>query len=108
MIMKFSLVVAALVSFTAMTAQAHVGLSKPCGRYHPGAGCPRPPAGQSVDYDINSPIGTHSNKAFPLCKHTVPYAQRTVYSAGETINTEYSIGAPHGGGHCQYALSYDN
>ncbi|KAF9360425.1 hypothetical protein BGX26_009412 [Mortierella sp. AD094] len=108
MIMKFSVVVAALASFTAMTAQAHVGLSSPCGRYQPGAGCPQPPAGQSIDYNINSPIGTHDAKEFPLCKHTVPYSHRTVYKAGQTIHTEYSVGASHGGGHCQYALSYDD
>ncbi|KAI8363621.1 hypothetical protein B0O80DRAFT_492747 [Mortierella sp. GBAus27b] len=91
-----------------MTADAHVGLSKPCGRYHPAAGCPPPPPGQSVDYNINSPIGTHGSKGAPLCKHTVPYTQRTTYRAGETINTQYSVGAAHGGGHCQWALSYDN
>ncbi|KAF9207901.1 hypothetical protein BGZ49_010255 [Haplosporangium sp. Z 27] len=108
MIMKFSLVVAALASFSAMTAQAHVGLSTPCGRYQSGAGCPKPPAGQSIDYDINSPIGTHDSQTFPICKHTVPYDQRTVYHAGDVINTAYSVGASHGGGHCQYALSYDN
>ncbi|KAF9191211.1 hypothetical protein BGZ51_007662, partial [Haplosporangium sp. Z 767] len=33
---------------------------------------------------------------------------RTVYNAGQTINTEYSVGAAHGGGHCQWALSYDD
>ncbi|KAG0361380.1 hypothetical protein BGZ54_009115, partial [Gamsiella multidivaricata] len=91
-----------------MTVQAHISMSNPCGRYHSRAGCPAPPPGQSIDYDTNSPIGTHDSQKFPLCKHTVPYTQRTVYKAGETINTGYSIGAAHGGGHCQWALSYDN
>ncbi|KAF9434940.1 hypothetical protein BGZ76_007159 [Entomortierella beljakovae] len=108
MIMKLTTVVAALISMTAMTAQAHVGLSYPCGRYQPAAGCPKPPAGQSIDYDINTPVGTHDSKNFPLCKHTVPYTDRTVFNAGQTINTAYSVGASHGGGHCQYALSYDD
>ncbi|KAG0354219.1 hypothetical protein BGZ54_001745 [Gamsiella multidivaricata] len=91
-----------------MTAQAHVGLSTPCGRYQPAAGCPAPPPGQSIDYNINSPIGTHDSIDQPICKHTVPYTKRTVYKAGDTIHTAYSVGASHGGGHCQWALSYDN
>ncbi|KAI1319090.1 hypothetical protein EDD11_004979 [Mortierella claussenii] len=108
MIFKTSIFAVAAVCLSAMTAQAHVGLVTPCGRYQSAAGCPAPPAGQSIDYDINSPIGTHDTIASPLCKHTVPYTKRTVYKAGETINTAYSVGASHGGGHCQYALSYDN
>ncbi|KAG0286927.1 hypothetical protein BGZ98_004881, partial [Dissophora globulifera] len=99
---------AALLCLSAMTAEAHVGLKTPCGRYQPAAGCPAPPAGQSIDYDINSPIGTHDSKNSPICKHTVPYTTRTKYAAGQTINTDYSVGAPHGGGHCQWALSYDD
>ncbi|KAF9575999.1 hypothetical protein EC968_000559 [Mortierella alpina] len=108
MIMKTSLVAIALACFSAMTTEAHVGLRRPCGRYTSAAGCPAPPPGQSIDYDINSPIGTHDRINQPLCKHTVPYTTRTVYKAGETINTQYSVGASHGGGHCQWALSYDD
>ncbi|KAF9198895.1 hypothetical protein BGZ49_000168 [Haplosporangium sp. Z 27] len=96
-----------MVCLSALTAQAHVGLSTPCGRYQPAAGCPAPPAGQSIDYNINAPIGTHDSIVQPICKHTVPYTTRTSYKAGETIETAYSVGAPHGGGHCQWALSYD-
>ncbi|KAF8941353.1 hypothetical protein EDD21DRAFT_322793 [Dissophora ornata] len=107
MIFKNTIITAAMVCLSAMTAQAHVGLSTPCGRYQPAAGCPAPPPGQSIDYNINSPIGTHDSKTLPICKNLVPYTQRTVYKAGETINTAYSVGASHGGGHCQWALSYD-
>ncbi|KAG0326038.1 hypothetical protein BG004_003054 [Podila humilis] len=107
MIMKTSLVAAFVAVMSAMTVQAHVGLKTPCARGQPASGCPAPPAGGSFDYDINSPIGTHDRKNLPICKNTVPYTTRKTYNAGETINTEYSIGAPHGGGHCQWALSYD-
>jgi hypothetical protein len=91
------------------TVHAHVGLRTPCGRYQSAPGCPTPPPGQVVDYNINSPIGTNLRIDFPLCKATVPYPfeSRAVYKAGDTIQTAYSIGAPHGGGHCQWALSYD-
>ncbi|KAG0213592.1 hypothetical protein BGX28_004009 [Mortierella sp. GBA30] len=105
--MKTSLAAIAMACFI-MSAQAHVGLRTPCGRYHPAAGCPKPPPGQSIDYDINSPIGTHDTINSPICKHKVPYATRTMYKAGETISTQYSVGANHGGGHCQWALSYDD
>ncbi|KAF9896763.1 hypothetical protein BX616_006805, partial [Lobosporangium transversale] len=59
---------AALAFLSAMTVQAHIGMKVPCGRYHSAAGCPAPPPGQSIDYDINSPIGTYDNPARPLCK----------------------------------------
>ncbi|KAG0011035.1 hypothetical protein BGZ80_001002, partial [Entomortierella chlamydospora] len=39
--------------------------------------------------------------------HTVPQTKRTVVKAGQNLKTEYQIGAAHGGGHCQWALSYD-
>ncbi|KAF9354212.1 hypothetical protein BGX26_007964 [Mortierella sp. AD094] len=108
MMLKSSIIAATMVCLSAMTAQAHVGLKTPCGRYQPAAGCPAPPPGQSIDYNINAPIGTHDAIASPICKNTVPYTTRTTYKAGATINTEYSVGASHGGGHCQWALSYDN
>ncbi|KAF8928261.1 hypothetical protein EDD21DRAFT_383625 [Dissophora ornata] len=107
MIFKNTIIATAMVCLFVMTAQAHVGLATPCGRYQYTAGCPAPPPGQSIDYNVNGPIGTPDNKTLPICKHLVPYTQRTVYKAGETINTAYSVGASHGGGHCQWALSYD-
>ncbi|KAF9411757.1 hypothetical protein BGZ94_001247 [Podila epigama] len=106
MIMKTSFL-ATIVAVMAMGAQAHVGLRTPCARGQPASGCPAPPPGASFDYDINTPIGTHDRIGLPICKNTVPYTTRKVYKAGETINTEYSVGASHGGGHCQWALSYD-
>ncbi|KAF9935269.1 hypothetical protein FBU30_004844 [Linnemannia zychae] len=108
MMFKTTFVAAALAIFSAITVQAHVGLQFPCARYHPAAGCPAPPPGQSIDYDINAPIGTNTFIKSPICKHTVPYNKRTVFNAGQTITTKYSVGASHGGGHCQWALSYDN
>ncbi|KAG0373185.1 MAG: hypothetical protein J3R72DRAFT_39817 [Linnemannia gamsii] len=108
MMFKTTILAAAMVAFSALTVQAHVGLSFPCARYHPAAGCPAPPPGKSIDYDINAPIGTKDSKNFPICKHTTPYNKRTSFKAGQTISTKYSVGAAHGGGHCQWALSYDN
>ncbi|KAF9111373.1 hypothetical protein BGX27_005012 [Mortierella sp. AM989] len=108
MLLKSSIIATAMVCLSTMTVQAHVGLKTPCGRYQSAAGCPAPPSGQSIDYDINSPIGTKDSIKSPICKHTVPYDTRAKYQAGSTIKTEYTVGAAHGGGHCQWALSYDD
>jgi len=59
------------------------------------------------DYNTNAPISSNGINTQPLCKHSVPYTKRTVYKAGATISTGYGIGSAHGGGHCQWALSYD-
>ncbi|KAF9434941.1 hypothetical protein BGZ76_007160 [Entomortierella beljakovae] len=92
----------------AAVSQAHVGLLRPCARGSPRAGCPAPSNGQNTDYDLNSPIGTRDSKNAPLCKQTIASSQRTSVKAGSSITTTYSVGAAHGGGHCQWAISYDN
>ncbi|KAF9193804.1 hypothetical protein BGZ51_002127 [Haplosporangium sp. Z 767] len=111
MMFKSSILAVAIACLTVLSvtpsAEAHVGLKKPCPRYGAFKGCPAPPKGQAIDYDINSPVGTYDRIDQPLCKHTVPGTKRAVYKAGQTIKTEYSVGAAHGGGHCQWALSYD-
>ncbi|KAG0213591.1 hypothetical protein BGX28_004008 [Mortierella sp. GBA30] len=104
---SISLCVVVLLAFT-LICEAHVGLLRPCARGSPRAGCPAPSNGQAIDYDLNSPIGTADSIDKPLCKTTIPSATSTVYTAGQSIKTEYSVGASHGGGHCQWALSYDS
>ncbi|KAF8941354.1 hypothetical protein EDD21DRAFT_376691 [Dissophora ornata] len=105
---KTTLLAAAVACLSALTVEAHVSLKTPCPRYGAFAGCQAPPKGQSIDYDITAPIGTHDSKNQPLCKHTVAQTTRTVIKAGQSLKTEYQVGAAHGGGHCQWALSYDN
>jgi hypothetical protein len=95
------------VQLLALAVRAHVDLTTPCARYQSAAGCPSPPSGQSIDYNVNGPISTNGINTEPLCKHSAPYTTRTVYKAGESIVTGYNIGSAHGGGHCQWALSYD-
>ncbi|KAF9410506.1 hypothetical protein BGZ94_001629 [Podila epigama] len=109
MLFKTSIVAVALAALSFVTVDAHVALRSPCPRYGSFKGCPAPPSGQSIDYNIRTPIGTHDSQNFPICKNTKPYSgKRTVYKAGQTIKTDYDVGAAHGGGHCQWALSYDN
>ncbi|KAF9165429.1 hypothetical protein DFQ26_000174 [Actinomortierella ambigua] len=103
-----STLIAAFVAFAAITAEAHVAVSSPCPRYGSYKGCPAPPPGQSIDYNIRAPIGTASQIGMPMCRHTKAVTKNIpTYKAGQTINVKFDIGAPHGGGHCQFALSYD-
>ncbi|KAF9165002.1 hypothetical protein BGX21_003304 [Mortierella sp. AD011] len=104
---KTTLVAAAVACISALAVEAHVSLKVPCPRYGAFPGCSAPPKGQAIDYDITAPIGTHDTINAPLCKHTVPQTKRTVVKAGKNLKTEYQIGAAHGGGHCQWAISYD-
>ncbi|KAI8605949.1 hypothetical protein EDD21DRAFT_298842 [Dissophora ornata] len=96
------------ISSLISACHAHVGLLRPCARGSPRAGCPPPSNGQTIDYDLNSPIGTHDSQDSPICKSTIASATRTIVKAGQSIQTSYSVGASHGGGHCQWALSYDS
>ncbi|KAJ2354976.1 hypothetical protein IWW50_002000 [Coemansia erecta] len=94
----------------AATAAAHVSIRSPCVRYTPyGDNCPALPSGQSLDYNINAPIGTHDQIDLPLCRYTTPYATpAATWTAGSTVDIEFrEHAAVHGGGHCQFALSYD-
>ncbi|KAJ2779970.1 hypothetical protein H4R18_003716 [Coemansia javaensis] len=60
---------------------------------------------------MSSPIssGNMSTNAMPLCKHTQPWPQPVAeWAAGQSVTVKFHPGgAPHGGGHCQFSLSYD-
>ncbi|KNE72145.1 hypothetical protein AMAG_16637 [Allomyces macrogynus ATCC 38327] len=58
------------------------------------------PSGQ-IDYDDTSPLGT-----FPCKGYRAQKPVRTV-RAGTSIPVTIGGDAPHNGGHCQFALSYD-
>ncbi|KAJ2082032.1 hypothetical protein H4R24_001891 [Coemansia sp. RSA 988] len=94
----------------AASVNGHVSLKSPCVRYTPFCdSCPELPSGQSLDQNINAPIGTHDSISQPLCKYTTPYSRPAVeWTAGTTVDVEFrDHAAVHGGGHCQFALSYD-
>ncbi|KAJ2672601.1 hypothetical protein IWW42_002755 [Coemansia sp. RSA 1085] len=78
----------------------------PCPRYSPtGKDCPKLPPGESLDYSMSSPLGYNE----PLCKHTTPWPTPAAeWTAGQSVTVKLAPGgAPHGGGHCQFSLSYD-
>ncbi|KAJ2720422.1 hypothetical protein GGI07_004609 [Coemansia sp. Benny D115] len=106
MLFKISSIAALITS-----AAAHMALTSPCPRYSAnGENCPALPAGQSYDYSIKSPISVAGQTPTqPLCKYTTPYATPSAtWSAGQAVTVKFQAdGAAHGGGHCQFSLSYD-
>ncbi|KAG0243346.1 hypothetical protein B0O80DRAFT_493119 [Mortierella sp. GBAus27b] len=105
MLFKTTLVAAALACISALTAEAHVSLKTPCPRH---ASWCSDRANGPIDYDITAPIGVYGDKPnAPLCKSDKAQTKRTVITAGKNLATSYNVGAAHGGGHCQWALSYD-
>lgn len=56
----------------------------------------------TVDYDMSTPLGIYPCKGYPKGPVTATYA------AGSNIAVSIDGSANHGGGHCQFALSYDN
>ncbi|KAJ1728990.1 hypothetical protein LPJ61_003742 [Coemansia biformis] len=90
----------------AAVALAHLDMISPCPRYNPrGIDCPPLPAGESLDYSMTSPLESSQ----PLCKHTTPWPKPAAsWTAGQSVTVKLATGgAPHGGGHCQFSLSYD-
>lgn len=120
MLFKSSILAAAVACLSVISvAEAHVGIQRPCPRGSNDYKNCKLNGGQSaVDWDTPSPIA-NSMKGYldgmkgGLCKHTNKktfVTKRTTITAGKTLTTQYEINDPHngkGGGHCQWALSYD-
>ncbi|KAJ2666016.1 hypothetical protein IW148_001375 [Coemansia sp. RSA 1199] len=95
--------VAALVSSVA----AHMAMSEPCPRFSPNcATLPPLPAGQGYNYNIKNPIDYDA----PVFISETPWPQPVAsWTAGQPVTVKFQPdGAAHGGGHCQFAISYDN
>ncbi|KAJ2826188.1 hypothetical protein IWW50_002493 [Coemansia erecta] len=79
----------------------------PCARFTShGIDCPALPPGQSTDYSMTSPLQSGQ----PLCKYSTPWpTPAATWTAGEQVTVKLAPGgATHGGGHCQFSLSYDS
>ncbi|KAL1924786.1 uncharacterized protein VTP21DRAFT_4440 [Calcarisporiella thermophila] len=57
-----------------------------------------------IDFDMTSPLG--GRFTFP-CRGFKEGPAESTFKAGDTVPVSIVGGAPHGGGHCQFALSYD-
>ncbi|KAI9500525.1 hypothetical protein BX070DRAFT_265500 [Coemansia spiralis] len=89
---------------------AHMELIEPCPRYSSKCATkPAPPPGETIDYNLNTPIGSNGNVLQPFCKHTTPWLQVTeTWTAGQPATVQFAPGgATHSGGHCEFSLSYD-
>ncbi|KAJ2160728.1 hypothetical protein GGF46_002029 [Coemansia sp. RSA 552] len=95
--------IAALVGIAA----AHMELTDPCPRFSPHCKTsPTLPAGASYDYNnMRTPIAPDGE----LCKSSTPWPEPVAqWTAGQSVTVEFEKdGAAHGGGHCQFSLSYD-
>ncbi|RKP10481.1 putative endoglucanase precursor, partial [Thamnocephalis sphaerospora] len=81
----------------------HMRMDEPVPRGHP-----KNYGYRGVDYDLNAPLNDPSLGGSYPCKHQRLGPVTAVFKAGGYINTRFGRGNPHKGGHCQFALSYDN
>jgi hypothetical protein len=79
------------------TVWGHMNMAHPIPRGH--KALPGIPPGQ-IDYSITTP-------AAGPCQNKPANAPVQTLRAGSSIQTTLEGGATHGGGHCQFALSYD-
>ncbi|KAJ2454631.1 hypothetical protein EV183_001379 [Coemansia sp. RSA 2336] len=97
-------IIAALVG----TSSAHMAITQPCPRHSPNCDIkpPLPPGVSDYDYNyIKNPIPYNGT----LCKSDIPWtAPVATWTAGQDVTYKFQTdGAAHGGGHCQFSLSYD-
>ncbi|KAJ1908942.1 hypothetical protein IWQ60_011442 [Tieghemiomyces parasiticus] len=93
------------LSILSASTVAHMKPSSPCMRGSTLASC----GYSSPNYDLASPIGSGGSVYLPICHHTTPYPKAVAtYQAGSSIAVVFAEGgATHGGGHCEFSLSYD-
>ncbi|KAI8323247.1 hypothetical protein GQ54DRAFT_248188, partial [Martensiomyces pterosporus] len=91
-------------------ALAHMEITAPCPRYSSKCATqPALPPGQTIDYNLNTPIGSNGDVLAPFCKHTTPWPKVTeTWTAGQSVTVQFAPGgATHSGGHCEFSVSYD-
>ncbi|KAJ2480444.1 hypothetical protein IWW56_002448 [Coemansia sp. RSA 2131] len=84
-----------------------MAMTEPCERFNPNCATkPALPAGATYNTEIKSPI-PYSGSLF---KSDTPWPQPVAsWTAGQPVTVKFQPGgAAHGGGHCQFAVSYDN
>ncbi|KAI9190501.1 hypothetical protein H9P43_001935 [Blastocladiella emersonii ATCC 22665] len=94
-------VILMLLALLASTANAHIRIETPA----PRRATNNPGPGDAIDYDLTSPLGK-----YPCKGHSKQKPVLTV-KAGDSIPMVLTGTArkdAHDGGHCQFALSYDN
>ncbi|KAI8872789.1 hypothetical protein GQ42DRAFT_58653 [Ramicandelaber brevisporus] len=101
------LAAAAALAAVASNVAAHMIVAEPCVQGSTLPGCAAIP-GNAPDYDLSAPISTNDRIGAPICKNPNRFQRAyKTYKAGGSIPVTLSGGAPHGGGHCQFSVSYD-
>ncbi|KAF9175047.1 hypothetical protein BGX20_008604 [Mortierella sp. AD010] len=97
------------LSSVALLADAHISFRYPCPRLGPYSECPQPGDNQwdMVDYDVQSPLGTHDQITDPICKHSASFpGVRPVFQAGQTVSTKMDVDVNHNGGSAPASSTY--
>lgn len=100
--MNTKTILLSLVSVLSVT-MAHMAMTEPAPRRSPNHSGYR--GGSSVDYDMTSPLG--GSRKFP-CRGAPKGPKAKTYTAGQPIKTHIGGSAKHGGGHCQFSMTYDD
>ncbi|KAJ1912245.1 hypothetical protein IWQ60_009750 [Tieghemiomyces parasiticus] len=108
-----TLTVAALAACLTLPTTAHIFMTNPCAFFDSNGDCVK--AVESSFPDAKSPISTSKCSpgdmkvvsTEPLCKQ-LPTKALQSYKAGDSIALEFFGSATHGGGNCEFALSYNN
>lgn len=95
--MKLTYLIAPIVALIP-TSIAHISMSFP----HP-RGDPNAAGTGTPDYNLSSPLS--SNR---MCGGKAAGTATATFRAGEVVPVTFKGSARHGGGICQFALSYDN
>jgi len=102
----FLAVISAILSV--FTVAAHMSVRSPCPRASPF--CNSHYLGR-VNYDIEAPYNygpePELRGKYP-CREQAPGPSVATYRAGQSVQFVLKGTANHDGGHCQYAISYDN
>ncbi|KAI9597794.1 hypothetical protein BDF19DRAFT_383212, partial [Syncephalis fuscata] len=61
-----------------------------------------------ADYDLNAPLNSADYPGKFPCRYQKKGPAMAKYTAGKSFAVMFKTGNSHRGGHCQFAISYDN
>lgn len=87
----------------ANVALSHIQMVNPIPRGSPKGSWPE----SQKDYNIMAPLGGADGKTYP-CQGKQKGPITATWQAGQVIAVDFEPKTMHGGGHCQWSMSYDN
>ncbi|KAI9597793.1 hypothetical protein BDF19DRAFT_411728 [Syncephalis fuscata] len=104
MVSWMSIIGTAILGFSSLELVAgHMQLFSPIPRADP-----RNKGYGAVDYNLNAPLNAINFPGPFPCRHQKVGPVTGKYTAGKSFTASFHAGNSHKGGHCQFALSYDN